>query len=294
MSTLSISAALSRASLNARNAKHGKQIPDVRPCAIHAVKLKIGQTAIATRRMRSQLGRLNDRIIARTNAIIRTREQQSEVPAVAGAHNNTIAQLRRSIGVAANALAALRSDVTKTVNDDRTFIIKELEEEVKLLYSENLRLNERVRGADRQLQCYERLLQEAAHKASGRNRSILRQQIKDLMGEDAALRAKAVAYRSKKKRLDIEAAIIEHIQRKMPPQKTVGEATQRRQELEEKIASESVELAAGKRAFLRKMEELKAIIEAQKDAIVKHLTPPSGDSDEDDLSGGEEEDNKEM
>jgi hypothetical protein len=51
--TLSTSAALSRASLNARNAKHGKQIPDVRSSAIHGVKLKIWQTAIATRRMPS-------------------------------------------------------------------------------------------------------------------------------------------------------------------------------------------------------------------------------------------------
>jgi hypothetical protein len=293
MSRLSISAVLSRATLNARNAKHGKQIPDVRPASIQALKLKLGQTTVKTRRMRSQLNRLNDRILSHTNAIIKTREQQTEVSACASTHKNTIAQLQHSISVAENALAVLRSDVLKAVNDDKTFIIKETEEDVKLLYAENIRLIRCAKEADRESQFYFGLLQDAAHKAAPKNREILLQQITDLSEENADLRDKSVAYRSKKKRLDIEAGIIEHMQRKVAVQKTVEEAPERRKELEERIARETARLAVGKREFRRKVHDLAAIIEEQRFAISRHLAPPGMDSDEDDFSEAEEEDDQE-
>jgi hypothetical protein len=293
MSRFSISAVLSRATLNARNAKHGKQIPDVRPGSIQALKLKLGQTTVKTRRMRSQLNRLNDRILSHTNAIIKTREQQTEVSACAFTHKNTIAQLRHSISIAENAFAVLRSDILKAVNDDKTFIIKETEEEVKLLYAENIRLIRCAKEADREGQFYFGLLQDAAHKATPKTREILLQQITDLSEENADLRDKAVAYRSKKKRLDIEAGIIEHMQRKVPVQKTVEEAAERRKELEERIARETRKAAVGKREFRRKVHDLTAIIEEQRFAIARHLAPPGVDSDEDDFSEADEEDDQE-
>jgi chromosome segregation ATPase len=293
MPPLSISSALSRASLKSRQTKHRKEIPEIHPSEIHELKMRIGQTTTKTRRLRSQLNRLNDRILAQTNAIIRTREQQSEVSAVAGSHDNTIAQLGRSIKIAQNALAVLKEDLTKTINDDRTFVIKELEEEVKLAYAENVRLNARSREAEREVQIAEQQLQDAAHRAAPVKLNILRQQIRDLHNTNAELRDKAVAYRAKKRRLDIEGLILEHIQKKVPTDETVEEAEKRTKELEEQIAGKRAELVAGEDAFLNKVAELQECIERQRFVITMHLVPPDDDVEQETPRSDEETDDTE-
>jgi hypothetical protein len=72
------------------NAAPGKNKVDIKPSDVYELRLKTQQIILKTRQLRTQLNRLNDRILAHTNAIQKTREQQSETPSVATNHSNYI------------------------------------------------------------------------------------------------------------------------------------------------------------------------------------------------------------
>jgi hypothetical protein len=241
--------------------------------------VKTQQATVQTRRLRTQLNRLNDRIATHTNAIIRTRDQQSEVPAVATNHQNSISQLSRSIAAATNRLEALQADIERTVNDDRTFVVKELEEEVKLEYAENIGLHRKLDETAAEIECVTRKLEAAARRASPPIVGLLQTQSRELMRQNENSRAKVTAYFVRRRRVEIEAVVCENIKKKVPVARTMEESDQFRRELLQRMAEREV-MAAEKAEFQKKMKELAEIIERQKRVITDCLVGEFGAPEE--------------
>jgi hypothetical protein len=255
----------------------GKNKPDIKPSDVYELRLKTQQIVSKTRQLRTQLNRLNDRILSRTNAIQRTREQQSETPAVATNHSNSIPQLRRSVIGEENALDDLQNKIFDARQDDRTFLVKELEEEVKLAYCENQRLTKNLQESKAQANSADRLLQEASTRASNQNINALQAQVRELLASNAQLRDKAVAYTSKKQKLDIEKVVKEHADQKIPTDKSIEQAKAKQEATSERAKQQADQLAADKEQFYQKVAELNRIIDEQRRKITECLSGRQGE-----------------
>lgn len=245
----------------------GRTQKDIKPSDVYELKLKTQQTVLKARQLRTQLNRLNDRIVSQTNAINKTREQQSESLAVTTNHANSVPQLKRSVESAENALAALRNQIKKTRQDDKTFIVKELEEEVKLAYCENQRLMALLNDSKSEASKSEQKLQEASRLASNQNVQRMELEIRDLQNTNASLRDKAVAYNSKKMKLDIDKKIKEDQEKNVTSRQMIEEATKQQEEANEKAQKQAEELEKEKEEFLQKMDELQKILDEQRQKI---------------------------
>lgn len=252
----------------------------IKPSDVHELKLKTQQITHKTRQLRTQLNRLQDRIASQTNAINKTFEQQSETPQVSQNHSNSIPQLKRSVDGAQNTLSSLRDEIEKARQDDKTFIVKELEEEVKLAYCENQRLSKQLQDSKLEANKAETLLNEATFKASVQNITNLKADIRELQSLNATLRDKAVAYSQKKEKLLIEQRIKEDCDNKKPIKQTVDEATNKQKEANEKISQEAEELSEQKQKQLDTVAELRQIIEDQKQKITDFLAKGPDDQEE--------------
>lgn len=249
------------------NSTLGRTQKDIKPSDVYELKLKTQQTVLKARQLRTQLNRLNDRILSQTNAINKTREQQSDAPALATNHANSVPQLKRSVESAENALANLRDQIKKTRQDDKTFLVKELEEEVKLAYCENQRLTALLNDSKGEANKSEQKLQEASRLASNQNLQRLQMEVRDLQSTNASLRDKAVAYNAKKGKLDIDKKIKEDQENKVPSQKIIEDATKEQEEANQKAQKQAEELEQEKAEFLQKMDELQKILDEQRQKI---------------------------
>jgi hypothetical protein len=259
------------------------QRPEFRPSDVHELKLKTQQAVLKTRQLRTQLNRLNDRITSHTNAIIKTRNQQSETPAVATNHANSVPQLKRSIDSAEHALEVLKEEIVKAKQDDKTFVVKELEEEVKLAYCENVRLAARLKDSRSKTDQTERSLQNAMYKVHPTTYQQLHDTVRRLQVDNASLRDKAIAYDSKRRKLEIERIIKEHQDAQVPAQATVDQAAAQQKEQTAKLAEQVEALANEKREFTDKVTELTRIIDEQRRKISEKLcarkTDGAGDAE---------------
>jgi hypothetical protein len=249
--------------------------PEIKPSDIHELKVKTQRLILKTRRGRTQLGRIEDLIAARENAINKTHEQQTEVPAVSVDHSTTIGHLQRSTSCAENALAALKEELHKVLHHDKTFIVKELEEEGKIAYCENLRLNQRLRDSKAEAAHSAHLLQVASYRASPQNAADLDSLIRATRAANSELRDKSVAYASKTQRIEIERLIIEHQKNGVAVDSTVAGGKSKHQSTCEKIKQKRAELVQEKADFEGKLAELERIVEDQRAMIVEHLRSQS-------------------
>jgi hypothetical protein len=245
--------------------------PDVKPVEIFELRVKTQQMVLRTRRIRTQIGRVSDLILARETAINKTHEQQTEVPAVNTDHSRTIGHVQRSVECASNALEALKEDLNKVINDDRTFIVKELEEEGRLGYCENLRLNARLVDSRAEAAHSEQLLEFAALRASEANKKELESQIRATRRQIADLLDKASRYSVKRQKIEIEKTILGFEASDADPDDTTEQCEAKRAELEESIQSCNDSLAEEQASFESAMTELQEIVEGQRAAIVEHL-----------------------
>jgi chromosome segregation ATPase len=215
--------------------------------------------------------RVEHRILANTNAINKTLEQQSDEPSVVTNHTNTIPQLKRSLDGATNTLAALREEIDLVREHDKTYIVKEFEEEVKIIYSEYQRLcNEQqeaqVAGAKTAAK-----LAEAEGRVSPQRIAELRKEVRDLRESNATLRDKAVAYYTKREKLVAEYSIRDNEDKKVPNQKALQEITDRQAAVNEQIAAEVQAFEDKKAEHRQKITELRQILEEQKRKLQEHL-----------------------
>lgn len=267
----------------------------IKPADVYELRLKTSHLQLRTRQLRSKLNRLQDRILANTNAINKTFEQESDQPAVTSNHSNSVPQLRRSVESAANTLENLRDTIDKMRYDDKTYIVKELEEEVKLAYCEHQRLAMELQDAKIEANNSAQRRKEAEERISNQHIRELKAKNIELQGENASLRDKAVAYKMKQKKLQIEQDIFDHAKNRQPAEKTIKEADQRIQEMTENLSKTAQQLNEDKEKHLQKIQELRDLIEEQKQKIQDFLDGnlQIEQNTEKDNEGNEEENNNE-
>ncbi|OHS99111.1 hypothetical protein TRFO_34565 [Tritrichomonas foetus] len=267
---------------------------DIKPSDVHELKLKTQQILLKTRHLRTQLNRLNDRITSETNAINKTFEQQTDQAPVASNHKNSVSQLSRSVECAENTLANLKDEIENVRQNDKTFLVNELREEVKLAYCENQRLTKELQDRSLQANTAERLLQDAARKASSQNINELKASIREMQAANADLREKAIAYRSKRAKLLMEQTIAGHQEKKVSTQTIVDEANNRQEETTKEINKNAEELQDSKKEYEEKIGELQAILEEQRQKITDFLSGKMPEpKDEGEKEGDKEEDSEE-
>jgi hypothetical protein len=248
---------------------------EIRPSDVYELRLQTQQMTLRTRRLRTHLHRCQQRILANTNAINKTFEQQSDEPSVVTKHENTTANLKRSVVSAEHTLESLQDQIEKAKEHDKTYIVKELQEEVKLLYSEHQRMWEELRVEKlRESQLASRLA-EAEQRASSQRLTELRNEIRALHELNASRRDKSVAYHLKRERLLIEYQIRDHIEKKVSTVKTIQEAQEKTEEINNTLREEVQASEDLKAEHRKKLSEIRQIIEEQKQKIIDFLEQTS-------------------
>ncbi|OHT14109.1 hypothetical protein TRFO_03127 [Tritrichomonas foetus] len=262
---------------------------DIKPSDVYELRLKTSHLQLRTRQLKTQLNRLQDRILAHTNAINKTFEQESDQPAVTSNHANSVPQLKRSLDSATNTLENLLEQIDNARNDDKTFLVKELQEEVKLAYCEHQRLALELQDAKLEANQSTQRRQEMEFRISSQHINELKSSARELQGQNASLRDKAIAYKAKQKKLQVDHQIQEHIQKKMPPQKALEEADKKAQGTNEKLSEAAQNLNEEKSKHRQKIEELRELIAEQKQKILDFL---EGRTNEEENEGENEGENR--
>ena len=185
----------------------GPNQTDIKPSDVYDTKLQTQKLIHRTRQLRTQLSRLQDQITSHTNAINRTFDQQSETPQISSNHNNTIPQLQRSIESAKNTLQTLKNELQRTRNDDKTFSVRELQEEVKIAYCEHQRLTLLLQDHKIEAHQIEKSRIEAENRCSNPKIAEVKTLIKEVSEVNSSLSDKSNAYNLKKSKLRIEAEL---------------------------------------------------------------------------------------
>ena len=92
--------------------------------------------------------------------------------------SNSVPQLQRSVESAQNTLDSLRSEIEKVRKDDKTFSVRELQEEVKIIYCEYTRLNQEIAEGQEESQSVDAARNQAEQKCSSRYQNSLKAQNK--------------------------------------------------------------------------------------------------------------------
>jgi hypothetical protein len=223
-------------------------------------------------RLRTHQHRIHQRILANTNAINKTMEQQSDEPAVVTNHANTIPQLKRSIDGAENTLESLRNQVEDARQHDKTYIVRELEEEVKLTYCEYQRICRHLQESKIEENRVSSKLHEAEQRCSAQHLSELRNEARTLRERNAALRDKAVAYYVKREKLVAEYQIKDDQDKRVPAQRVVQRVGDEERETKRQIGDRVQQLQDRRAGHMDSIAELRQIIEDQKQKIAAFLS----------------------
>lgn len=241
--------------------------PNIKPSDVYELKLQTQQIQQKTTQMKTKLSRINDIITIQTNAINKTYEQQAETPPISQTRQSSVAILRRSVESAQNTLNQLQLDIEKAKKCDKTNYVRELQEEVRIVYCEHQRLTIELQDAKIEAHHSTQLCQEGERRVSSQFHNEYKEKIRDLQNTNASLRAKAVAYQSKKAKLEMEKQIEQHQQKKKPVDETIDESKAHQQELKDQLSSKVNDLQAQREEYEQKEQELRAIIEEQRQKI---------------------------
>jgi inhibitor of KinA sporulation pathway (predicted exonuclease) len=244
---------------------------DTKPSDIYELRLQTQRAVARTRRLRTHEQRIQQRIQSSTSAINKTLEQQTEEPSVVISHANSVPQLRRSLDVAEHRLAALQEQIEQTREHDKTYIVKELEEEIKIIYSECQRLSREFQQAKVDGAQVSASLEEAERVASPQRLAELRAEVREAAEDNATLRDKTIAYFTKSERAAAEFRIMDHQIGKVRAQVTIAALTEELEELGRQTAEEVQALDRGKAEQRRKLAMLRDVIEEQKQKIAATL-----------------------
>jgi len=255
-----------------------QKTPEIKPSDVYELKLQTQKIIHRTRQLRTHLSRVQDRINAHTNAINKTFEQQSDQPQVTTNHSNTIPQLQRSVESAFNTLQTLKSEIERTRFDDKTFSVRELQEEVKIAYCENQRLAMLLQDTKIEANNVERFRSEVESKCMNQNIGELKNVIKELRDANVSLREKSSAYGIKKGKLDIELEIKKKFDEKVPQPKSINDIKQRIAQTEAENKELMGQLETDKSKHMQDVGELKQIIDGMRTKITNKLSGKPGDN----------------
>ena len=261
-----------RSMASQRNRSALRQSPEIRPAQIHELKLQTQQLKQQTIILKSQLKRTEYQIGSKTTAINKTFEQSSDKPQGSGTiHAHTIQNLKRSVSGLRNTLQKLKEQIEAATNDDKTSLVEELEEELKMTYCEYQRHAKTLQDVKAEASYFDKQLEEAEFRASQPHINELKAAIKETKLENASLRDKANAYQVKLEKIDIEAEIQSYQQKRVPAQKVMDQLEINRAEQNQRMKELCDELNAEQEQHEKNVAELTDIIEEMKEKISQKL-----------------------
>ena len=282
---------------------------EIKPSDVYDLKMKTQQLIQLTRQARTQLSRAQDKINSQTNAINKTFEQQSDTPPVATNHSNTVPQLQRSVESAQNTVDSLTADIEKAKNDDKTFNVRELQEEVKIIYCEYTRLENEINDGQDEAKSLEQARTQAEHKCTQKYHTNLKNQLNELSQQINDLRDKSNAYASKNAKIEADNQLAKEIseqnkqgganrsgkQNTQQNSQQNGSKTnydEKKQNLQDEIDSLNQKLDESHQEHVKNIQELRGIIEDMKTKISEQLKNPKPKENEESKENGD--DNKEQ
>ena len=273
--------ALSRSGLGATQKSTTRQTKQVRPAQVYELKLQTQQIRQQITMLRSQLKRTEFQITSKTSAINRTFEKgQDRAKGSATIHMNTIPNLQRNIERHRNTLETLREQIYAAENDDRTSLVEELEEELKMTYCEYQRHVRLLREKKSENQYFDQQLGEAEFRASPQHVADLRASIKATREENASLRDKANAYQIKIEKINIEQEIFNYHEQKLKHEKVMARIEADNEARNKRLQELTQELNEEQEKHLRAVAELTEIVEGIKQKITEKLTKPPEEGEE--------------
>lgn len=244
---------------------------DLKPAQIHQLKLQTQQIKHQTKVLRTQLKRTEFKISSHTNSINKTFEQSSEKPPAIANHANTIVYLKQNLDGAQNTLDTLKEQVKEAENDDKSSLVDELEEELKITYCEYRRLVRDLQEKKSEANHYDRQLNEVEYRASNQHISELKAAIRDIRAQNSGLRDKAQAYQVKIEKIKIEQNIKKHQDEKVDLKTTQNNIELEITDLHDKINALCDELNKEAEQHDQNVAELTNIIEEMRMKIIKRL-----------------------
>jgi chromosome segregation ATPase len=225
----------------------------------------------------TQLSRLKDAILSRTEAISRTVHQKAtEQAQSATGHKSTIDQLKHSIKGAENTLSRLQDELTEAEMDDRTAFYREQEEELKATYLVYETIGQDVLREKREAERWDARLKEVDQVASPENLKELRLQVEEARTVNRSLRDKWDAYQRKMRRMRIESQIARNRGEERPIRATLKEIKSESQQVLDALQQLDDEMEAEQQQYKQNVARLTTIIDDQRRKIVAHLTGHDG------------------
>ena len=275
---------------------------EIKPSDVYEIKMKTQQLVQLTRQTRTQLSRAQDKINSQTNAINKTFEQQSDTPPVATNHANTVPQLQRSVESAQNTVDSLTADIEKAKNDDKTFNVRELQEEVKIIYCEYTRLENEINDGQEEAKSLEQARSKAEHKCTQKYQTNLKNQLNELSQQIVDLRDKSNAYASKNAKIEADNQLAkEASESKQGGSKNAKQNNQNNQNtsktnyeekkknIQDEIDSLTQKLDESHEEHVKNIQELRGIIEEMKGKISEQLKNPKPKEGEEEKEAKDEE-----
>lgn len=252
----------------------GKDKPkqrEIKPSDIHELRLKTTQIQQQTRLMKTQLNRIKDRISSTTKQINETVSNKKETSKV-DSHQTAIKNIKMSIAAAEATIKDLDKQIKDCQEDDKSALVEELQEELKVAYCEYQRLKDTIDNTEAESEETRKKFAEADAKTSKQHTTELNMSISQLREANRALKEKIVAYNKKMERNKIEKVINERNQIGLTQEYYMMEINDTKRYRTEKYNMIAEELNKEMDDFDKKVEELNKIINTQRSKIIAYLT----------------------
>ena len=247
-----------------------KQPREIKPAEIHELRLKTSKIQQQTKLMKTQLNRIKDRINTTTKAINQTVTNSRE-PSKAKGHETTTAQIKKSIEAAQATNQDLDAQLKEAQLDDRSALVEELQEELKIAYCEYQRLQEETKRTASDSGALQKKLAEADARTSKAHTKELDLAISQTKASNKQLKEKIIAYNKKMERNKIEKTINERKKEGMSQQYCEIEITDTKRYRTEKYNMLANELNEEMEKFDSRVDMLNKIINEQRTKIINFL-----------------------
>ena len=247
-----------------------KQPREIKPSEIHELRLKTSKIQQQTRLMKTQLNRIKDRINSTTKAINQTVSNSRE-PVNPKSHENATNQIKQSIESAKATLQDLDDQLNEARDDDRSALVEELQEELKIAYCEYQRLLDETKETSNDSSELQKKLAEADARTSKQHTKELDLAISQTKASNKQLKEKIIAYNKKMERNKIEKTINERKQQGMSPKYCEIEIDDTKRYRTEKYNMLATELNQEMEDFDEKVDMLNKIINEQRTKIINFI-----------------------
>lgn len=244
---------------------------EIKPSDIHELRMRTTQIQQQTRLMKTQLNRIKDRISSTTKQINRTVSNSKETSKV-DSHQTAIKNIKMSIAAAEATIKDLDKQIKDCQEDDKSALVEELQEELKVAYCEYQRLKDTINNTEAESEETRKKFVEADAKTSKFHTNELNMSISQLKEANRALKEKIVAYNKKMERNKIEKIINERNKIGLTYEYYMKEINDTKRYRTEKYNMIAEELNKEMDDFDQKVEELNAIINEQRSKIIAYLT----------------------